>query len=191
MRKDPRVDAYIAGAAPFAQPMLKHFRDAVHAGCPEVKETIKWSMPAFEYKGPMCGMAAFKEHAMFGFWKHSLLKLRGFGEYDRISSMDEMPNRANIVKLVKAARQLNDEGVKVVRVLKAKKSPLKVPPYFTTALKKVPKAAAVFEAFSPTNKREYVEWITGAKTDETRDRRLAQALEWIAQGKSRNWKYQC
>jgi hypothetical protein len=197
MPKDARVDAYIAKAAPFAQPLLKHSRDAVHAGCPDVVETIKWSVPSFEYKGPFCGMAAFKKHVMFGFWKHALLQdlipkgdHRAFGQYGRITSMDEVPSRAHIVRIVKAAKKLNDDDVKVVRVPKATKAPLKVPPYFRSALAKVPNAAAVFDAFSPSNKREYVEWIVDAKAQDTRDRRLAQAVEWIAQGKPRNWKYQ-
>jgi len=197
MPKDARVDAYIAKAAPFAQPLLQHFRDAVHAGCPDVVETIKWSVPSFEYKGPFCGMAAFKKHVMFGFWKHSLLQdlipkgeHRAFGQYGRITSMDNVPSRAHIVRIVKAAKKLNDDDVKVVRVAKAKKAPLKVPSDFRAALAKVPKAATAFEAFSPSNKREYVEWIVDAKAQDTRDRRLAQAVEWIAQGKSRNWKYQ-
>ena len=194
---DSRVDRYIAKAAPFAQPMLRHFRDAVHAGCPEVVETIKWGVPGFEYKGPFCGMAAFKKHVILGFWKHSLLKdliphgePRGFGQYGHVTSMDDVPSRAHIIQVVKAAKKLNDDGVKVVRVPKAQKAPLNVPPYFRAALKKSAKASAVFDTFSPSNKREYVEWITGAKSQETRDRRLAQAVEWIAGGKSRNWKYE-
>ena len=197
MPRDPRVDAYIAKSQPFAQPILKHIRDAVHAGCPEVEETIKWGVPAFEYKGPFCGMAGFKKHVMFGFWKHPLLKdmipkgsERWFGDFGRIESIDAVPSRTEIVKLVKAAKKLNDDGVKVPRMAGTKKPPVKVPPYFKTALKKTPKAAAAFDAFSPSHKREYVEWITEAKTTDTRDRRMAQAINWIAEGKSRNWKYQ-
>src|SRR5262245_11929493 len=140
MSKDPRVDAYIAKAAPFAQPMLKHFRDAVHAGCPDIVETIKWSVPSFEYKGPLCGMAAFKKHVMFGFWKHSLLQdlipkgdHRAFGQYGRITSTDELPSRAHIIKVIKAAKKLNDEDVKVPKTARAKKPPIKVPPYLTAA----------------------------------------------------------
>jgi hypothetical protein len=195
--RDPRVDAYIARSAPFAQPILKHFRAAVHAGCPDVVETIKWSVPSFEYKGPFCGMAAFKKHVMFGFWKHQLLQdllpkgdRRAFGTFGRIQSLNDVPNRAAIVKIVKAARKLNDDGVKVPKLAGAKKPPVRVPSYFKSALKKLPKAAAAFEAFSPSHKREYVEWITEAKTAETRDRRLTQAIAWIGEGRSRHWKYQ-
>jgi hypothetical protein len=197
MPRDSRVDAYIAKSAPFAQPMLKHFREAVHEACPEVTETIKWSVPSFEYKGPFCGMAAFKKHVMFGFWKHQLLAdlipksdHRAFGQYGRITSMDDVPSRAHIIRLVKAAKKLNDNDVKVPRPAGARKPPVRVPPYFRTALKKSAKARDAFEKFSPSHKREYVEWITEAKSAETRDRRVAQAVEWIAEGKSRNWKYQ-
>jgi uncharacterized protein YdeI (YjbR/CyaY-like superfamily) len=196
MPKDPRVDAYISKSAPFAQPILKHIRDAVHTGCPDVEETIKWNVPSFEYKGPFCGMAGFKKHVMFGFWKHALLKdmipkggERWFGDYGRIESIEDAPTKAAIVKLVKAAKKLNDDGVKVPRMAAKKKPPVKVPPDFKTALKNAPKAAPAFEAFSPSHKREYVEWITEAKTTETRARRVAQAIEWIGEGKSRNWKY--
>jgi hypothetical protein len=197
MPLDPRVDAYIAKAAPFAQPILKHVRAAVHAGCPEVQETIKWSVPAFEYKGPFCGMAAFKKHVMFGFWKHQLMldlipkgEHRAFGQYGRIESIDDVPSQAAIVKLVKAARKLNDDGVKVPKPARAKTPPVKTPPFLTAALKKNAKARANYDAFPPSHKREYVEWLTEAKSIETRDRRLAQAIEWIAEGKGRNWKYQ-
>ncbi|HXT70517.1 MAG TPA: YdeI/OmpD-associated family protein [Vicinamibacterales bacterium] len=196
MSRDPRVDAYIAKVAPFAQPILKHVREAVHAGCPEVEETIKWGVPAFEYKGPFCGMAAFKKHVMFGFWKHQLMldlipkgEHRAFGQYGRIQSMDDVPSRTAIVKLVKAARKLNDDDVKVPRTARAKKPPVKTPAFLAAALKKNAKAAANYDTFPPSHKREYVEWLTEAKTAETRDRRLAQAMEWIAVGKHRNWKY--
>jgi hypothetical protein len=194
---DPRVDAYIAKAPPFAQPILKHVRAAVHAGCPEVVETIKWSVPSFEYKGPFCGMAAFKKHVMFGFWKHQLMtdlipkgEHRAFGQYGRIESIDAVPSQAQIVKLVKVAKKLNDDDVKVPKAARPKKPPVKTPPFLAAALKKNTKAKSHYDAFSPSHKREYVEWLTDAKTTETRDRRLAQAIEWIAQGKGRNWRYQ-
>ena len=197
MSRDPRIDLYISKAQPFAQPILNRLRDAVHKGCPPVVETMKWSSPAFDYKGVFCSMAAFKQHAMFGFWKHQLLEdmlpktdQRAFGAFGRITSIDEMPSQAAIVKIVKAAKKLNDEGVKVARAKKAPKPPVKVPAYLEAALRKAPKAAAAFKTLSPSHRREYVEWITDAKSDETRERRIAQAIEWIAAGKSRNWKYQ-
>ena len=194
---DARVDAYIAKAAPFAQPILKHVRAAVHAGCPDVVETIKWSVPSFEYKGPFCGMAAFKKHVMFGFWKHQLMtdlipkgEHRAFGQYGRLESIDDVPSQTQIVKLVKVAKKLNDEGVKAPRMKSAPKPVPKTPAYLMAALKKSPKALATFKAFAPSHKREYIEWVTEAKAEDTRARRVAQAVDWMASGKSRNWKYQ-
>jgi hypothetical protein len=196
MPRDPRVDAYIAKSPAFAQPILNHVREAVHTACPDVVETIKWSVPAFEYKGPFCGMAAFKKHVMFGFWKHQLMsdlipkgEHRAFGQYGHIESIDQAPAKAHIIKLVKVAKKLNDDDVKVPKKARVKKPPVKTPPYVAAELKKNAKALASWEAFSPSHKREYVEWLTEAKTTETRDRRLAQAIEWIAEGKARNWKY--
>jgi uncharacterized protein YdeI (YjbR/CyaY-like superfamily) len=193
--RDPRIDVYIAKARPFAQPILKHLRKAVHAGCPDVEETVKWSMPAFSYKGPMAGMAAFKAHCTFTFWKGSLIEgvpnaAGAMGQFGRIASVEDLPSERTLVKLVKAAAKLNDAGVKAPRAAKAAKAPVRVPPDLTAALAKNRRAQAAFDAFSPSHRREYVEWITEAKTAATRERRLATALAWIAEGKSRNWKYQ-
>jgi hypothetical protein len=195
--KDPRVDAYIAKAKPFAQPVLKRIRAAVHAGCPDVIETIKWSVPSFEYKGPMCGMAAFKAHCLIGFWKGALVKsmpkdtvTQAGGGWGRIESVDDLPDDKVLIRMVKEAAALNDAGIKVPRAPKAAKPPLKTPSYMLAAIKKNKKAAAAWAGSSPSHQREYVEWITGAKTDETRNRRLATAVEWIAEGKGRNWKYE-
>src|SRR5687767_381692 len=192
---DPRVDAYIARAKPFAQPILKRIRAAVHAGCPDVVETIKWSVPAFEHKGPMCGMAAFKGHCLWGFWKAALMKSmpndpahKAMGGFGRFESLDELPSEAAMIRMVKEAAALNDAGVKVPRAFKEKK-PLKAPAYMLSAIKRNKKAHAAYRAFSPSHKREYIEWITGAKAEDTRARRLATAVQWMAQGKSRNWKY--
>jgi hypothetical protein len=195
MRTDPRIDAYIAKAAPFARPILRRIRAAVHAGCPDVTETIKWSMPAFDYKGPLAGMAAFKAHCVFGFWKGALMKTTpkdkaadAMGQFGRFESIDDLPTEAAIVRMVKEATALNEAGVKVPRVRKPK-PPLKGPPYMLAAIKKNTKALRTYEGFSPSHKREYIEWISEAKSDETRTRRLATAIEWMAEGKSRNWKY--
>jgi hypothetical protein len=197
MPRDPRVDAYIVRAPAFAQPILMRLRDAVHTACPDVAETIKWSVPSFEYKGPFCGMASFKKHAMFGFWKHQLMQdvlpkgeHRAFGRFGRLESIDDVPPKAALVKIVRIAKKLNDDGVKVPRTAKPPKPPVKTPADLMAAVKKNPRALAAFQAFSPSHKREYVEWITEAKGADTRARRVAQALEWIADGKSRNWKYQ-
>ena len=186
---DPRIDAYIAKAKPFAQPILKRIRQAVHAGCPDVVETIKWSVPSFEYKGPMCGMAAFKAHCLMGFWKGALLKtqpkaraLDAWGNFGRFESLDDVPSQAALTRAVREAAKLNDLGVKLPRTVKAKK-PLKAPAYMLAAIKKNKEAQATYDAFSPSCKREYIEWITDAKTDATRDRRIATAVQWMAEGK--------
>ena len=205
--KDPRIDAYIENAAPFAKPILKKLRSLAHKGCPDVVETIKWGMPSFEYKGPFCGMAAFKAHCTFGFWKSALLfddknskdkggasKLAwGAPGHDavstRIESVADLPPDDVILALIRRAAKLNDDGVKLSRTT-TKKKPLPMPKDFAAALKESKTAATTFKDFSPSAQREYIEWITEAKTDATRQRRIATAVEWIAEGKSRNWKYQ-
>ncbi len=193
--KDARIDGYIAAAQPFARPILTFIRKAVHAGCPEIEETLKWRHPAFMYKGILCGTAAFKEHVTFGFWKASAMNGVGgkaadaAGQFGRITAVRDLPDRKTLVRLVKEAAALHDEGVKAPRMKGAPKKPLKEPDYFTAALKKNRKALAAYEAFSPSHKREYLEWILDAKAEATRQRRLDTAIEWIAQGKPRNWKY--
>jgi len=199
-KKDPRVDAFIAKAADFAKPILTHIRKLVHTACPEVEETIKWRFPTFMYKGMFCGMAAFKSHCTFGFWKHELLfgpdgggaaaKEGGMGQFGRITSLSDLPKDAVLMGHIKRAARLNDEGVKAPSRSKPKeRKPLVVPVFFRRALKKNKKALAAFDNFSYSHKKEYVEWITEAKSEDTRKRRLDTALEWLAQGKSRNWKY--
>ena len=189
--KDPRIDAYIAKAAPFARPILIHLRKLVHAGCPEVEESVKWSNPSFAHKGIMCGMAAFKEHCAFGFWKHALVvggdgDRAAMGSFGRITSLDDLPPDKTIIGYVKKAAELNASGVKPPR---APKAPIRVPADVTGALRKNARARRHFEGFSPSHRREYLEWITEAKTDATRQKRLATAIAWIAEGKGRNWKY--
>ncbi|MFL6375406.1 MAG: YdeI/OmpD-associated family protein [Pyrinomonadaceae bacterium] len=193
---DPRVDTYIEKAADFARPILIHMRGLVHETCPEVKETIKWGLPTFEYKGILAGMAAFKAHATFGFWKHSLLglgsrkDLGAMGSFGKMTSITDLPDDATIKRLLKEAVRLNDEGIKVEkRVTKAKK-PLVVPDVLLEALAKNDKAAETFNNFTYSKKKDYVEWIAEAKTDATRDKRLATTIEWLAEGKSRMWKYE-
>jgi hypothetical protein len=195
-KKDARVDAYIARSAPFARPILKRIRGLVHAGCPKVEETIKWGMPSFEYKGILCGMAAFKAHCVFGFWKDKLVmggaaKDDAMGQFGCLTKVSQLPSRARMIALVKKAAGLNEAGIKAPRVVRSK-APKKLvaPAYFMKAVKKNKKALGTFEGFSPSSKREYVEWVTEAKTEETRERRLATAVEWMSQGKRRNWKYE-
>ena len=195
---DKRVDAYIAKSAEFARPILKELRAIVHEGCPEVEETIKWRVPTFMYKGMLCGMAGFKQHCAMGFWKGKLIidpkenkSLEAMGQFGRITSVKDLPPRKVLIAYVKMAVELNEKGVKPVRTEpKSEKKELVVPSYFTAVLKKNKKAQAAFDDFSYSHKKEYLEWITDAKTEGTRQRRIATALEWIAEGKSRNWKYE-
>jgi uncharacterized protein YdeI (YjbR/CyaY-like superfamily) len=196
--RDPRVDAYIDKAADFARPILTHLRDTVHAAVPDVVEEMKWSFPHFTYKGMLCSMAAFKQHAMFGFWKGSLVlgdKAKtdaGMGHLGRITTIAELPPKKQLTAYIRKAAALNDEGVTIARAPKRPMSAaaLRVPPDLAAALKKNKKAQATFEKFRPSHRREYIEWITGAKTDATRARRLKTAVEQMAQGKSQNWKYE-
>ena len=198
-KKDPRVDAYLAKAAPFAQPILKHIRKIVHKGCPQVEETMKWSMPHFDYKGMMCGMAAHKQHCSFGFWREAELALEksrndadGMGHFGRITSLSDLPDDETLLGYVRKAVELKDAGVKKPSRPPAKKerTELELPDYFAAALRNNKKAQQTFDNFSYSHRKEYIEWITAAKRDETRENRLATALEWLAEGKPRNWKYQ-
>jgi uncharacterized protein YdeI (YjbR/CyaY-like superfamily) len=194
---DPRVDAYIAKSAPFAQPILTHLRKLVHKACPDVVENIKWGFPFFEYNGPLCNMAAFKAHCGFGFWKaklipdpKGLLAGEGAGSMGKISNLKDLPSDKIILDFIKVAMQLNADGVKAPAVKKAPKKDIPVPEDVIKVLAKNKKAAATFEAFSPSHRREYLEWIVEAKTEQTRTKRIATMLEWLAEGKARNWKYQ-
>jgi uncharacterized protein YdeI (YjbR/CyaY-like superfamily) len=203
---NPKVDAYIEKAKPFAQPILEHLRKLMHKGCPNLEEAIKWSMPFFVYKGAIvANMAAFKEHCAFGFWgKEMTAILReadvasgdAMGTLGRIASVKDLPADKLMLGWIRQAAASVDDGTYVSpiaarnRVVKAPKAALETPPALTAALKKDKAATKVFEAFSPSCKREYIEWIAEAKREETRDKRIAQAVEWIAEGKQRNWKYQ-
>jgi hypothetical protein len=188
-----KVDAYISKAQPFAKPILEHIRDLVHQAVPGIEETMKWSFPHFDYKGIFCAMAAFKAHCTFGFRNDSVLaedekSREAMGQFGRITSLKDLPSDKAFVALVRKAAALTDAGVKPKRELKPKK-PLKAPAYMLAAIKKNRKAHATYEAFSPSARREYIEWVTGAKSDDTRTRRLETAVQWMSEGKIRNWKY--
>ena len=203
---DPRIDIYINKAQSFAQPILEHLRELVHKACPGVQESIKWSRPFFDYKGVILGnMSAFKEHCSFGFWgeeiaavlrEANVVQEGGMGSLGRITSLKDLPSDKQMLSFLHQAAGFIDRGEYTSpitarnKVVKAPKPALETPPEFVKALKTDKKAAAVFAAFSPSCKREYTEWIADAKRPETRDKRIAQAIEWIAEGKQRNWKYQ-
>ncbi len=199
-RYDPRVDAYIARSADFAKPILEHLRKLVHDTSPLLTETVKWGFPFFDYKGSVCQMAAFKEHIGFGFWKQAQLNDPGklihqedgtAGSFGRITSLIDLPSDEILVDFIKQAIQLNEAGNKKPAVKKepAPKTAIEIPSDFAGVLAANPKALEVYNKFSPSHKREYLEWITEAKTDITRQKRMETALEWIAEGKTRNWKY--
>jgi uncharacterized protein YdeI (YjbR/CyaY-like superfamily) len=176
---------------------LKHLRKVVHAGCPEVEETIKWQFPHFDYKGVLCGMAAFKQHCAFGFWKEALIldpdkigEKTAMGSLGCIKSLAHLPSEKTLIGYVKKAAALNEAGIKAPGRTKTKKrEPLEVPDYFAAALKKNAKARKTFEDFAPSKRREYLEWVTEAKREETRNERLATSIQWLAEGKPRHWKY--
>lgn len=197
MTRDPRIDAYIERAAPFARPILAHARALVHQACPQVEETIKWGMPTFVHAGGiLCGMAAFKQHASFGFWKHALVvgegePRDGMGSYGKMLSLDDFPAKKIVLAHIRKAMKLNEEGVKMPAARKAaSKLPPEMPEDLVAALNKDNAAKATFDAFPPSCRREYIEWIVEAKREETRAKRLAQTVEWLAEGKRRNWKYE-
>ncbi len=200
---DPRIDAYIEKAQPFAQPVMKKLRELIHKACPDVVETIKWGMPSFEYKGPMCGFASFKQHCSFGFWKPSLLKdpenylqersAQGgdaMGNLGRITSVKDLPPAKVLVDFIRQAAKLNEDGIKVVKAKSKPKKEIPVPVEFRTMLNKNKTLKMNFEEFSPSQRREYLEWITEAKTDATRLKRMQTAIDWIKEGKHRHWKYE-
>ena len=193
MKKDPRIDAYIAQAAPFAQPLLIEIRARVAKTCPAAEETIKWGFPHFMYQGKiLCSMAAFKAHAAFGFWHGDRMEIDGksreaMGQFGRLQSGKDLPSAAVFAKRMKEAMRLAEAGV--VRAAKTPKPPLPIPPALRAALAENRQAAAAFDAFPPSHRREYAEWISEAKREETRQKRVLQAIAWIAEGKHRNWKY--
>lgn len=194
---DPRIDAYIAKSAPFSRPILSYLREVVGNACPEGVETLKWGSPHLTYRGKLvCGMAAFKQHATFGFWHGGQVVGEGadradaaMGQFGRLTDVSQLPSRALLEEYVHQAMRLIDAGVVRKPAKPSPRPALPVPSELAAALAAMPAAQATFEAFPPGQRREYIEWITEAKRDDTRQRRLAQAVEWMAEGKPRNWKY--
>jgi uncharacterized protein YdeI (YjbR/CyaY-like superfamily) len=196
------IDAYIAKSAGFAQPILNHLRELIHTTCPDVEEKMKWSMPFFDYKGEMmCHMASFKQHCAFGFWKGAIMKdpvLRetaaaeeAMGHLGRITSLKDLPSDKKITSWIKEAMALNDNGIKLPPKPKAAATKeTATPDYFVKAIAKNKTAKKFWDAFTPGKKKDYVVWITEAKTEDTRNKRMETAVEWIAEGKARHWKYE-
>ncbi len=201
-KKIKAVDDYIAKKADFAKPILKHIRDLIHKACPDVEEKIKWGMPFFDYKDEMlCHIAAFKKHAVMGFWKAELMKdpvlvenaksEAAMGHLGKITSLKDIPSDKKITRWIKEAMVLNDKGIKLTKKPNSvAQVETAIPAIFANALNKNKKAMQIFEKFPPSHRKEYILWITDAKTETTREKRIATALEWIVEGKGRNWKYE-
>ena len=197
---DPRVDAYIQKSAEFAQPILSHIRQTVHRASAHITETIKWGFPFFEYKGPVCSMASFKAHCALGFWKSSLLSdpdnvlqresREAMGQFGRIRSIDDLPSSDILLALVREAMELNERGVKVSKLAEPQAATIQVPHHFQKLLNEHSEAGTNFEKLSNSHQREYIQWFEEAKTDATRIKRMTSAIEWIKEGKGRNWKYE-
>jgi uncharacterized protein YdeI (YjbR/CyaY-like superfamily) len=195
--RDPRIDAYIKRAAPFARPILTHLREVVHAACPEVEETIKWGMPMFTHHGILCFMAAFKQHAGFGFWKGSKVvddreeqAGTAMGQFGRLTEVEQLPSRRSLEAYVRKAMRLNEAGdTGTPKPRKQPKAAPRTPAALSAALARNAKARTTWQGFSPGHRRAYVEWIAEAKRLETRARRIATSIEWLAAGKPHNWKY--
>ncbi len=197
-KTDARIDSYIEKSADFAKPILTHIRKLVHKACPDVEETMKWSMPHFDFKGPRCNMAAFKQHCAFGFWKQQLMdhpaidaEQNAMSSFGKITSLKDLPKDKVVIEIISQAIELNEKGIKVPQKTSAeKKAELPVPDLLAAALKKNKKAAEHFEKFPPGKRKDYIVWINEAKTEATREKRTATAVEWISEGKGKNWKYE-
>jgi uncharacterized protein YdeI (YjbR/CyaY-like superfamily) len=190
-QKSPATDAYIASAPEYAPPILKKIRTLFHKTDPQIIESTKWSAPAFERDGLVAMMAAFKSYVGINFWRQKHLRHRAAKAFEgRFASVDDLPTDADFIACVKEAISLNAPDKKPKRAVRPPRAALPMPTDLTSALKRNPKARTAFDAFPPSHRREYIEWITGAKQAATREKRLDQAVTWIAQGKSRNWKYQ-
>jgi uncharacterized protein YdeI (YjbR/CyaY-like superfamily) len=200
---DPRVDAYIEKAAPFAQPVLTHLRKLMHQACPRITESVKWGMPFFVQQGViLCHMAAFKQHCAFGFWGPQMKKVLkrdglhssdAMGVLGRLTSLKDLPSDKELLGYMRHAAELVESGDRKKSIERPRnkfKKGVPVPVELAAALKKNKLANTVFAEFSSSCRREYVDWIAEAKRPETKQKRIAQAVEWIAKGKSRNWKYE-
>lgn len=198
IQKDKRVDEYILKSADFAKPILNHLRNLVHNACSNVEETIKWGFPHFDYKGMMCSMAAFKQHCAFGFWKSALMKdakemigqnQYAMGHLGKIKALADLPSDKQITVWIKEAMKLNDNDIKLPERKKSSTKEIEISDALQKALNKNKIAATAFSNLSPSHKKEYAEWINEAKTEDTKNKRIAATIEWVTEGKSRNWKY--
>jgi uncharacterized protein YdeI (YjbR/CyaY-like superfamily) len=196
MSRDPRIDAYIAKAAPFARPILEKVRERVHAVAPEAEEALKWSAPGFTVDGKiLLIMAAFKQHAALNFWRGQEIgdgspKAGAMGQFGKLTSVDDLPPDDEFDALIREAAVLARTAPAPRKVKHEPKAPPALHPEFAKALDANPKAREVLDGFPPSAQRDYLEWIAEAKQDATRTKRIATAIEWLSEGKRRHWKYQ-
>lgn len=192
-----KITEYIDNAQPFAQPILWHFRDLIHKVCPKVEEKLKWGVPFFDYKGSMCFMAGFKNHCNIGFWKGAIMQdallftennTKALGGLNKIKAITDLPNDDTLMAYIAEAMILNENGVKVTPAFKKIAVP-EMPKEFTEALQNEPIVLGIFEGFTPSQRKEYILWIASAKTEATKSKRILQAIDWIADGKIKDWKY--
>jgi uncharacterized protein YdeI (YjbR/CyaY-like superfamily) len=194
--REPRIDAYIAKAPPFARPILERVRERVHAVVPDVEEAMKWSAPGFTVDGKiLLMMAAFKAHAALNFWRGQEIgdgspKAGAMGQFGRLTSLADLPPDEVLDSLIREAAALAKTAPAPRKSKHEPKPPAELHPEFAAALVNAPKAKAAFDAFPPSCKREYLEWVSEAKREETRHKRIATAVEWLSEGKRRNWKYE-
>jgi uncharacterized protein YdeI (YjbR/CyaY-like superfamily) len=194
--RDARIDAYMEKAQPFARPILAKVRERAHAAVPGIEESIKWGMPAYLTGGKLVLItAAFKVHAALNFWRGQELEsthgaVGAMGQFGRIRSLEELPDDAELDRLIREAAEL---AATAPAPRKTKHEPKPAPelhPEFAAALARVPKAKAALDGFPPSARRDYLEWIGEAKQESTRAKRIASAVEWLNEGKKRNWKYE-
>lgn len=198
--KYKNYDDYINSSETFAHPILEHLRKCVHEACPEVVEEFKWSMPCFTYKGTiLCNMAAFKKHTSFGFWLAPKMtdpekvfvhgESRGLGHFGKITTLEDLPEKSILISYILEAVQLINNGEKISGTAGRKAKVFEEPDYFMYRIEANPNALSTYKSFSQSHKNEYIEWITDAKTEKTREKRLDQMIEWLQEGKPKNWKY--
>jgi len=192
-KRNPEIDSYIAKSAEFAKPILIHLRELAHAACPKVEETLKWGMPHFLHKGILFAMAGFKHHCTLHFWKGKLVlgdhfQAGGFGQFGRLTALSDLPSRKVLLDYMRKAVEFNEAGIEKPASIRTKKR-LVIPTDLAVALNKNKKARSTFENFSYSHKKEYLDWIAEAKREETRSKRIKTTIQWLAQGKSRNWNY--
>ncbi|GAB0155022.1 hypothetical protein CHRYSEOSP005_02820 [Chryseobacterium sp. Alg-005] len=195
-----KVDEYIENSPDFAKPVLHYLRETIHEVCPDAEEAIKWKFPTFMYKGKiLCSLTSFKQYCSMGFWLHGEMKMikeletnaekSSMFSLGKITKMEDLPSKLLLKKAILEAMELTDMGVTMKKAAPSK-TETEIPDYFQEALQQNKKALEVFENKSPSFRKEYIMWITDAKTEATRNKRMEQSLEWIAEGKGRNWKYE-